>query len=137
DTGRSSATATPLRYGASSLAPAASAGAMIGLPTVRLQRHSIMKERPEPFGPPSGSSVASFLGSVVSRPCASSPQPSGISRPASRALITFPMATFDVDMSTSSGGRFFAGEAIASRLLQTPATLAPLVGPHRSHRRPT
>jgi hypothetical protein len=30
---------------------------MIGLPTVRLQRHSIMKERPEPFGPPKGSKV--------------------------------------------------------------------------------
>src|SRR6516162_6404206 len=46
NTARSSATATPLRNGASSLPPAASAGAMIGLPTVRLQRHSIMKERP-------------------------------------------------------------------------------------------
>src|SRR5262249_29076024 len=119
------AIATPLRNGASSLPPAASAGAMIGLPTVRLQRHSIMKERPEPFGPPSGSSVASVLGSVVLRPCASNPQPSGISRPASRALITFPMATVDVDMSTSSGGRFLAGKATASGLLETPAALAP------------
>src|SRR5262249_42497863 len=105
--------------------PAASAGAMIGLPTVRLQRHSIIKERPDPFAPPSGSSVASFLGSVVSRPCASSPQPSGISRPASRALITFPMATFDVDMPTRGGGRFLVGKTLASGLLETPETLAP------------
>src|SRR5262249_12628517 len=109
----------------SSLPPAARAGAMIGLPTVRLQRHSIMKDRPEPFGPPSGSSVASFLGSVVSRPCASNPQPSGISRPASRALITFPMATFDVDISTSSGGGLLAGKEIAGGWLETPAALAP------------
>src|SRR5215813_4696501 len=33
NTARSSATATPLRYGASSLPPASRAGAMIGLPT--------------------------------------------------------------------------------------------------------
>src|SRR6266404_5241372 len=102
-----------------------SAGAMIGLPAIRLQRHSIMNERPEPFAPPSGNSVASFFGSVVSRPSASSPQPSGMSRPASRALITLPIATVEVDMSSSSGGRSAAGNAIASGLLDTPATLAP------------
>src|SRR5262245_5701614 len=117
--------AMPLRYGASSLPPEASAGAMIGLPIMRLQRHSIMNERPDPLGPPSGKSVASFLASVVSRPSASSPQPSGIFRPASRALITFPMATVEVDMSSSGGGRFAAGNAIASGLVETPETLAP------------
>src|SRR5712691_11663334 len=124
-TARLTAIATPLRYGASNAPPAASADAMIGLPTVRLQRHSIMKDRPEPFGPPRGRSVVTFLGSVVSRPCASIPQPSGMSRPASRALITLPIATFDVDMSSRNGRRFLAGKAIASGLLETPATLAP------------
>ena len=84
-----------------------------------------MKERPEPFGPPSGSNVASLFGSVVSRPSASSPQPSGIVCPASRALITLPIATLDVDMSSSSGRRFFVGKAMASGFLETPATLAP------------
>jgi len=52
-----------------------------------------------------------------------------MSRPASRALITFPMATFDVDMSSSSDGRFLAGKAIASGLLETPAAV---IGHHRS-----
>src|SRR5256885_4193891 len=96
------------------------AGAMIGLPTVRLQRHSITKERAEPFGPPSGNSVATLRGSVVSRPAASSPQPGGISRPASRALMTFPIATVEVDISSKSGGRFLAGNAIPIGLGGTP-----------------
>jgi hypothetical protein len=58
-----------------------------------------MKERPEPFAPAMGSSVATFAESVVSRPCASMPQPRGTFRPASRALISLPMATVEVDMS--------------------------------------
>src|SRR4029077_6342015 len=120
------------RNGASSAPPAARAGAMIGLPTVRLQRHSIMKERPEPFGPPKGSKVVTVLGSVVSRPWASIPHPGGMSRPASRALMIFPIATFEVDMSRTSGGLLLAGKAIASGLLDTPDTLAPweaIIGP--------
>jgi len=48
-----------------------------------------------------------------------------MSCPASRALITFPMATVEVDMSSKSGGRLLAGKAMASGLLETPATLAP------------
>src|SRR4051795_2498719 len=122
---RSTAIATPLRNGASSAPPAARAGAMIGLPTVRLQRHSIMKERPEPFGPPKGSRVVTLLGSVVSRPSASTPHPSGMSRPASRAPMIFPIATFDVDMSRTSGGLLLAGKEIASGLLATAHHLAP------------
>src|SRR5262245_27584143 len=125
NTARSSAIATPLRYGASNAPPAARAAAMIGLPTVRLQRHTIMKERPEPFGPPSGSSVASFLGSVESRPCPSTPQARGVVGPATGPLLHFPMAAFHVDHAKNSGGRFLAGKAIASGLLETPETLAP------------
>ena len=42
------------------------------------------------------------------------------------------MATFDVDMSSSSDGRFLAGKAIASGLLETPAAV---IGHHRPRRR--
>src|SRR3954453_5268950 len=114
---RSTAIATPLRNGASRAPPAARAGAMIGLPTERLQRHSIMKERPEPFGPPKGSKVVTLLGSVVSRPWASIPHPSGMSRPASRALMILPIATFDFEMSRTSGGLLLAGKAHALGLI--------------------
>ena len=98
---------------------------MIGLPTTRLARHSIMKDRPEPLAPPSGTRVATLAGSVVARPCASIPQPSGIGAAASRALMILPMATVEVEMSMTNGRRVLAGKAIAIGLVETPATLAP------------
>src|SRR5262249_57606217 len=96
-----------------------------GLCTARLAGHSIMNDRPEPFAPAMGSSVRTFAGSVVSRPCASMPQPSGMLPPESRALRSLPIATVEVDMSRRYGARLAAGNAIASGLVDTPAVRAP------------
>jgi hypothetical protein len=119
------AMATPLRNGLSSFPPASSACAMIGFEIVKLHRHSIMNERPEPFAPPRGRRVAILLGSLVGRPSAPMPQSGGTCRPASRALSTLPMATVDVDMSTRKGGLPPAGNASAIGLVDTPATRVP------------
>ena len=103
---RSIAMATPLRNGLSTPPSPSKAGATRGFDSARLHRHSIMNERLEPFGPPSGKSVAICFGSVVSRPSASMPQPTGTCVPASRALRILPFATVAVDMSSDEGWVF-------------------------------
>ena len=97
---------------------------MTGLPTSTLTRISIIKDRPEPFGPAIGVSVATFAGSVVGRPSASIPQSSGMEYPPSRAAMIFPNATLEVDMSSTIGSPA-EGAAIAIGLVDTPETRAP------------
>src|SRR5437870_9131847 len=62
-----------------------SAPAMIGLDTIRLVMSSIIRESPEPFGPPSGRGISAASGSVVGLPSRSSAHPAGIGRPVFRA----------------------------------------------------
>ena len=91
---------------------------MTGLLTSTLTIISIIKDRPEPFGPPSGVSVATFFGSVVGCPCSSTPQSDGMDIPASLAAMTLPSATLAVDMSSTIGSPR-EGTAMASGLVET------------------
>src|ERR1700674_2345247 len=115
----------PLSTRLSDAMPRSKAGAQSGLATARLARHSIMNDRPDPFGPPSGRRVLILCGSVVSRPSASMPQPVGTDLPESLALRIFPLDTVEVDMSMRNGRWVFAGTAIAIGLVETPAARAP------------
>jgi hypothetical protein len=119
------ATTEPLRNGSSPIAQLSRSGAMRGSDSNRLVRHSIMNDRPAPFAPPTGSSVSTAFGSVVSRPSASRPQPTGIFSPRSAAAMIFPFATTPVEKSRRYGRLPRRGTANAIGFDETAGTRVP------------
>src|SRR5437870_9621412 len=81
-----------------------------------------MNDRPAPLAPPSGSSVSTALGSVVSLPSLSSPQPTGIFSPRSAAPMILPLATTPVEKSRRYGRPLRRGTANAIGLEDTAGT---------------
>src|SRR3954470_17122483 len=91
-----------------------------------------MNDRPAPLAPPNGSSVTTALGSVVSLPSLSRPQPTGILSPRSAAPMILPLATTPVEKSSRYGLPFRRGTAKAIGLDDTAATRVPgyaIIGP--------
>ena len=106
-------------------APGIIRDAISGLAPIRLTKHSNIRDKLDPFAPPRGISIEAQFGSFVMFPFLSMAHPSGIGSPASRASKIFPIDTVEVDISTTKGGCVPPGTAIASGLVDKPATLAP------------
>ena len=121
----SMAITVPFRNGSSPIAQLSRSGATRGCDNRRLLMHSIINDRPAPFAPPSGSSVSTAFGSVVSRPSLSRPQPTGIFSPRSAAPMILPLATTPVEKSNRYGRPFLRGTANAIGLDDTAGTLVP------------
>src|SRR5215471_9932546 len=101
--------------------------AIIGVPARIPVMHSNISERPEPFGPPSGSTVVAWRASVVGLPWTSIAAPSGIGLPSAAAWRMRPAAIRPVAMSSNSGlpSGSGAGIPIAIGLVAMLGTLAP------------
>jgi hypothetical protein len=91
---------------------------------MRLVMHSISRESPEPFAPPSGNGSTAARPSVVSTPLESSAEPGGSDSPLRRACISLPIDTMPEAMS-SAIGPCSPGTAMASGAVDTPAARAP------------
>ena len=98
---------------------------MSGFPTVRLARHSNIRERPPPLCPPRAVGIAAFDGSVVGSPLLSIAQPSPRGLFVSRASWIFPIDCVAVAISSIKGACFEPGTAIAIGLVAMPADRAP------------
>ena len=94
------------------------------MPVSRLARHSNMKARPEPFGPPSGSGIDARRESVVGEPSEASAAPGGIGAPLARERISAPIEMRLEAMSSASGSSA-PGTAIDSGAVPTAAARVP------------
>ena len=101
-----------------------SARAWIGAAASTLARSSNIKPRPEPFGPPSGSKISAWFGSVVGSPAALSTVFGGSGVPVARACKILPLEMVEVAMS-STIGPLPLGTAMAIGLVAMLATRAP------------
>ena len=92
------------------------------------------------MAPPSGSNVSTALGSVVSWPSLSRPQPTGIFSPRSAAAMILPLATTPVEKSSRYGRPLARGTANAIGLDDTAGTRVPgyaIIGPDALMAMPT
>ena len=89
-----------------------------------------MKARPNPFGPPKGSSAPArpFSGSVVGLPSTSTAQPRGMDSPRVRAPMILPCAASLVAMSRCGPTPLVIGTATEMGLV--PSTGRPPKGAH-------
>lgn len=96
-----------------------------GAPARTLVTHSNISPSPAPFGPPMGSEIAAFAGSVVELPSASSAHPSGIGFFSRWACLSLPFEATEVAMSSTMAPSGPPGTPMASGLVERLGARAP------------